>query len=631
MRSTQQERLPTRTEARTIALHKTKVANLVSLHLDATYAKEVVSALRVTTSVEKLVIVHNIMDEDIAEMLKKSLAANRSINCLELHGIKLNSWDLFNICQGVQANSGITSLTLKEVGFSKNAIVILADELSSCSGLRSLTLNNVDVNRTQVSELLRAISSMTNLSKLTIEDSWASGDLINSIPRSGITVSLIGGCQIDDNDLRAMALAESEGVVFDELSLKVDEMTTGGSIALDVLAESRNLTKLILKSAASPYPSSIALSTALPLTARLTYLELEQDFTATTSGAMELFQGVAISPTLATLILSGQLDRTAIEHLSQAISVTNKTRILKITKAALAEDHMIEIFNAMAVNHSIITLGLPEAQTTDNSLLALRELLKITTTIHSLQIPVEGVSRKGMIALTEGIKGNSSLELLAFTKKFYKWMQFDSAKLTFQQARKSHPTLVKLEGIDEDNNRFQVDKLKSIYAQLQALVKYETSHTFSKNLPTIEGCERFHKLLTHQASFYNGLKESNLKENLYSIISPFFLKKQYIHPDHYFLLGRICKKWQEAKYCDYSKTKERAATPLSWLKSSVFKKGAVTSKNAAEMDKLAVADASSIDPGFQDFIENFDHHECYSNISMLPAEVWEIIIGYAIE
>jgi Ran GTPase-activating protein (RanGAP) involved in mRNA processing and transport len=646
-----------------ITSNKATTAYVKSLSYNPSELQIYFAAIASNTSLQKLVIGPNIIDEDSCVLLKSTLEANSSIRELSFQEVKFNSVDIGNSLVALYTNSRITTLTFYNVHFSANALLVLSESLPGCSSIRGLNFIEASLTSSGVNLLAQALYQMPNLTTLNLDLHSPGGSittLVNYLPRTGtLAVSIHGACE--GNDIEAIANAESEGMRFTALTLFHNNVISAPSAqALNRLTLSGYLTELVLNLSGVHEPTARAIGKALPEARTLFYLSLKQDFIGPNSGAETFFEGLGRNSNLYSLILSGNPDLEAIEHLSNALLSNSTLCILEMPSAQLVDTQIIKLLEGMKESPTIKVLSLPSIQIKDEGATALGEFLKTDTNLVWLAISLRQVTEAGCLQLLEGFKHNADIEYFQYLtntnlgtrSKFYS---------AITDLKKQHPCLLKVVDTCDyayiGTKNFTSTRGQQVKRDLDRILKYLDNPKFFKLLPHIKDYKYFAKMASHNSIFIGWIREGYKDTPTKQLtITNFLQKQQFTHPDHYFLLARICKDWKYAKYHDYKKPHYNK---LSVVEKALSFATSPLLKVVDNLQELAVAlvthseapltledieaggyelevsptPPSSLEEASLELVSEISPYSevRYSNITMLNADVWGIIIGYAIE
>eukprot|EP00731_Ephydatia_muelleri_P004484 Em0002g660a len=341
-----------------------KVLGLEGCELQPEELEEVIKGVQVNTKLETLDLKNNTIDNKRASCLGMMLKENNTLKVLNLGGCGLQPEGLEEVIKGVQVNTMLETVDLSGNTIDNKTASCLGMMLKENNTLKKLDLDGCGLQPEGLEEVIKGVQVNTKLETLVL--SWSTID--------NETASCLGMMLKENNTLKELNFKGLQPEGLEEVMKGVQVNTK-----LETLDLSHNT-----------IDNKRALCLGMMLNENNTLKELYlEECELQPEGLEEVIKGVQVNTKLETLVLSyNTIDNKRASCLGMMLKENNTLKVLDLDGCGLQPEGLEEVIKGVQVNTKLETLVLSWS-TIDNKRASCLETRQVVVIVLRLVIVEE--------------------------------------------------------------------------------------------------------------------------------------------------------------------------------------------------------------------------------------------------
>ena len=363
--------------------------------INAANAVVLADVLKSNTTVTKLDLHHNFIDDACLASLAEMLKSNTTLTKLNLCSADFGAAGAASLAEALKSNTTLTKLNLSVNTIYDAGAAALAEALKSNTGLTELVLHLICIGDAGAAGLAEALKSNTTLTKLDLSGNGRIGAAgaagLAEALKSNTTLTKL---DVSDNDIGAAGAAGLAEVLKSNTTLTVLSMSdihigaagAAGAAAAAGLAEAlksnTTLTELNFSGNHISAAGAAGLAEALKSNTTLTELDFSRNDIGA-AGAAGLAEVLKSNTTLTVLSMShNDVGAAGAAGLAEVLKSNTTLTVLNISNNSIGAAGAVGLAEALKFNTTLTELDLSENRIGAASTAGLAEAVKSRTTLR---------------------------------------------------------------------------------------------------------------------------------------------------------------------------------------------------------------------------------------------------------
>ena len=354
--------------------------SIPSTRTSAFGVQQLVDALMVNSSVQRLDLSFNVLQDNGARILAKYLKANKALVALNVSVNGIADPGALSLAESLRHNT-----TLEVLHLAGNPSIGNPGALSLCETLK--------INKTLTS---------LNLSGNSIDDIGI--ESLSLVLKDNTTLTSLGlsDLKITAKSIRSIAEMLRLNSTLNFLEFQGNKVSFGGArLIAESLKVNTNLKYLNLSRNNLRAPGAHLLSEALKVNTTLAFLGLSQN-ALKARGAQLLSDGLGVNTTLTVLDLSvNGIGPSGTQSITEALKVNTGLISLNLSTNAIGDSGAQSLCQALKGNSTLVNLDMSDNGIQSSGARAFAEVRKTNNTLISVNFINNGIGDSGVRALVE--------------------------------------------------------------------------------------------------------------------------------------------------------------------------------------------------------------------------------------